>query len=193
MSFVDQIEPRSRNHSISSRYTSRHNTFVKPGTGGKISINRSKLRRSTLGSHNFSKIKGNTIADSMAVKTKPKYQTDIEESLVDDHHIVDDDIELLEHKNKFSTMLLLMLMGMASFTRGYYMMVYNPMGLFWFRDDYKFKEGVQIDSWLGLYNFVWMFGAFLGTKLGAYLYDRLGPRVCLFIYQGLRIPVTFIY
>ena len=90
-------------------------------------------------------------------------------------------------------MLLLMLMGMASFTRGYYMMVYNPMGIYWFHDDYKFKDGEEVDSWLGLYNVVWMLGAFIGTKLGQVLYDRLGPRVCLFIYQTLRIPVTAIY
>lgn len=62
MSFIDQIEVRSRNISISSRYTSRKNTFIKPKTGGNVSINISRHRSKT----QQSQLK-NALGDSLAV------------------------------------------------------------------------------------------------------------------------------
>ena len=70
MSLIDLFEPRSRNISVSSKFTTRNNTFVKPGTDRKISINPSKARRPTLGTNVTKKITY-TLGESMAVDNKP--------------------------------------------------------------------------------------------------------------------------
>jgi len=104
-----------------------------------------------------------------------------------------DEVDILDQKSPIKNAIMLAMMGISSFTRGYYMMIYNPMGLSWLLNEYMMEDLEVRVLWLSWYNFVWMFGAFLGTQVGGWLFNKFGPRKTLYILQGLRIPVTLVY
>jgi MFS family permease len=51
-----------------------------------------------------------------------------------------EDFEFLELRSSFYSYVHVMTLGIASFTRGYYMCIYNVMGLVWLLDVYEKPE-----------------------------------------------------
>lgn len=207
MSFIDQVDLPSRSRkTLTSYQSSRRGTeYQHRGTtlrrsGFSVA---SKLKVRDRAGSNISGLTGK----SHKVDPSLQKQDIIKEEEVKDQNLnlnlgvpyveplIDEEyeVELLEQKNTCKNIFMLMMMGISSFTRGYYMMIYNPMGLDWLKGEYQMEPEEKRVLWLSFYNFVWMFGAYLGTHLGQWLFAKVGPRWSLFIFQSLRIPVTLIY
>jgi MFS family permease len=75
---------------------------------------------------------------------KPEHPEAMSENDLDERTVqeIEDfqDFEFLELRSSFYSYVHVMTLGIASFTRGYYMCIYNVMGLVWLKDVYEKPE-----------------------------------------------------
>jgi MFS family permease len=128
---------------------------------------------------------------------KPEGPDQMSENNLDERTVQEiedfEDFEFLELRSSFYSYMHVMTLGIASFTRGYYMCIYNVMGLIWLLDVYEIPAESDRTWWLAGFNTIWMAGAFIGTLVGTWMNNKFGPRISMYSFLGVRIPVTLIY
>jgi MFS family permease len=142
MSFIDNIDLGSRYDDNQSRLSSRRGTVHTKSRRATVLSSRTRpgLRSGNV-SMNAPLTPLKKIAQSLRKPDGPEAMSDNDSVERTVQEIKDfEHFEFLELRSSFYSYVHVMTLGIASFTRGYYMCIYNVMGLVWLLDVYKKPE-----------------------------------------------------
>jgi hypothetical protein len=142
MSFIDNIDLGSRYDDNQSRLSSRRGTVYTKSRKATVLSSKTRLGlRSGNVSINAPRTPMKKIAQSLRKPEGPEAMSDNDSVERTVQEIKDfEDFEFLELRSSFYSYVHVMTLGIASFTRGYYMCIYNVMGLVWLDDVYEKPE-----------------------------------------------------